>query len=95
MAKTKLERIEALKLKREKIEEQERNLIKEYNNELQKAREKHLQNRGEVLEKLLPETINLTIEQFTAFISKTTVNPFGRGKLTELISEIEPAKSES
>jgi len=85
MVKTKLERIEALKAKREKIEEQERNLIKEYNDELQKAREKHLQTRGEVLEKLLPETVNLTIEQFKTFINKTTANPFGRGKLAEIL----------
>ena len=37
MAKSKLERIEALKAKREKIEEQEKNLIKEYNEELLKS----------------------------------------------------------
>ncbi|MCL1885053.1 MAG: hypothetical protein FWF81_15010 [Defluviitaleaceae bacterium] len=49
------------------------------------ATEKRQRKRGEILEKLAPDTINLTIEEFTTFLNKTTVNQFGRDKLAEVI----------
>jgi len=50
-------------------------------------REKRQKKRGEILEKLIPETVNLTIEQFTTLIYRTTANPFGRDKLAEILKE--------
>jgi hypothetical protein len=50
-------------------------------------REKRQKKRGEILEKLIPETVNLTIEQFTTLINRTTANHFGRDKLAEILKE--------
>jgi len=89
MAKSRTDRIAS-------YDEQIAALQKKRNDELDKqkqeekdAREKRQLKRGEILEKLIPETVNLTIEQFTALINKTTANPFGRDKLAEIIKESE------
>jgi len=80
-------------------DEQIANLQKKRSEELDKQkqeekdeREKRQRKRGEILEKLIPETVTLTVEQFTALLNKTTANPFGRDKLAEIIKEGE-AKS--
>ena len=94
MAKTRLERIKALQLKRQQLEEQEMKLQKAHDEQQRKERDKRLRNRGEILEKILPDTINLTVEQFTTFLNKTTANQFGRDKLAEIIKANE-AKTKS
>jgi len=87
MAKSRTEKIAS-------YDEQIAELQKKRNSELEKQkqeekdeREKRQRKRGEILEKLIPETVNLTIEQFTALLNKTTANPFGRDKLAEIIKE--------
>ena len=68
MAKTKLEKINAIKLKKQWLDEQEKKLQKAHKAQLNKERDKRLRTRGEALEKMLPDTINLTAEQFTTFL---------------------------
>ncbi|MCL2566247.1 MAG: hypothetical protein FWE24_10675 [Defluviitaleaceae bacterium] len=92
MAKSRTEKIAS-------YDEQIANLQKKRSEELDKQkqeekdeREKRQRKRGEILEKLIPETVTLTVEQFTALLNKTTANPFGRDKLAEIIKEGE-AKS--
>ena len=92
MAKSRTEKIAS-------YDEQIAALQKKRNEELDKQkqeekdeREKRQRKRGEILEKLIPETVNLTVEQFTALLNKTTANPFGRDKLAEILkaSEAKP-----
>jgi len=74
------EQIAALQKKRtEELEKQKQ--------EEKDEREKRQRKRGEILEKLIPEIVNLTIEQFTTLLNCTTANPFGRDKLAEIIKE--------
>ena len=94
MAKTRLERIEAIQLKKQQLEEQEKKLQKAHDEQQRKERDKRLRSRGEVLEKILPDTITLTVEQFTAFLNRTTANQFGRDKLAEILKANE-AKTKS
>jgi len=89
MAKSRTEKIAS-------YDEQIANLQKKRTEELDKQkqeekdeREKRQRKRGEILEKLIPETVNLTIEQFTTLLNKTTANPFGRDKLAEILKENE------
>jgi len=89
MAKSRTEKIAS-------YDEQIAALQKKRNEELDKQkqeekdeREKRQRKRGEILEKLIPETVDLTIEQFTALLNKTTANPFGRDKLAEILKESE------
>jgi len=79
------EQIAALQKKRgEELDKQKQ--------EEKNEREKRQRKRGEILEKLIPETVNLTVEQFTTLLNKTTANPFGRDKLAEILkaSEAKP-----
>ncbi|MCL1883446.1 MAG: hypothetical protein FWF81_06830 [Defluviitaleaceae bacterium] len=87
MAKSRTEKIAS-------YDEQIAMLQKRRNEELDKQkqeerdeREKRQRKRGEILEKLIPETVNLTIEQFTTLLNRTTANPFGRDKLAEIIKD--------
>ena len=87
MAKSRTEKIAS-------YDEQIAMLQKKRNEELDKQkqeekdeREKRQRKRGEILEKLIPETVDLTIEQFTTLLNRTTANPFGRDKLAEIIKE--------
>jgi len=87
MAKSRTEKIAS-------YDEQIAMLQKKRNEELDKQkqeekdeREKRQRKRGEILEKMIPETVDLTIEQFTTFLRRSTANPFGRDKLAEIIKE--------
>jgi len=89
MAKSRTERIAS-------YDEQIAKLLEKRDKELEKQkeqekdeREKRQRKRGEILKKLIPETVNLSIEQFTTLINRTTANPFGRDKLAEIIKESE------
>ena len=94
MAKTRTEKIESYDVQIAKLQEQRKKEVEKQKADERKARDKRLRTRGEVLEKMLPETINLTAEQFTAFLNKTTANQFGRDKLAEMIKTNE-AKAKS
>ena len=96
MAKTRTEKIASYDEQIAKLQEQRKDELQKKQQEERKVKEKRQRNRGEAIEKLLPDTINLTAEQFTTFLNKTTANNFGRDKLAEMVKANEAkAKSEA
>ena len=89
MAKSRTEKIASYDEQIAKLQEKRTAELDKQKQEEKDEREKRQRKRGEILEKLIPETINLTVEQFTAFLNKTTANPFGHDKLAEIIKESE------
>jgi len=87
MAKSRTEKIASFDEQIAKLQEKRATELQKQKDEEKDEREKRQRKRGEILEKLIPETVNLTIEQFTALINKTTANPFGRDKLAEVLKE--------
>ena len=89
MAKNRLAKVETLDEQIAKLQEQRKNEMQKHRQEERKEDDKRRRSRGEIIEKLMPDTVNLTIEEFTAFINKTTANTFGRDKLAEIIKASE------
>ena len=85
MAKSRTEKIASYDEQIAKLQDQRREEVQKKQLEERKAKEKRQRNRGEAIEKLLPDTITLTAEQFTTFLNKTTANDFGRSKLAEMV----------
>ena len=80
-------RMESVKSNIEKLKKQKEQLKKEQNAEERKARTRRLCSRAGLLESMLPETIDLTDEQFKSFLEKTVANNFGRDKLKEVTAQ--------
>ena len=89
MAKSRIEKIASYDEQIAKLQEKRTAELEKQKTEEKGEREKRQRKRGEILEELIPETVDLTIEQFTALLNKTTANPFGRDKLAEIIKESE------
>ena len=89
MAKSRSEKIANYDEQIAKLLEKRNTEMEKQKEEEKNEREKRQKKRGEILEKLIPDTVNLTVEQFTALINRTTANPFGRDKLAEIIRESE------
>ena len=85
MVKNRLAKVETLDEQIAKLQEQRKQELQKHRQEERKEQDKRRRTRGEILEKLMPDIVNLTIEEFTAFINKTTANTFGRDKLAEII----------
>jgi hypothetical protein len=94
MSKSRTEKIASYDEQIAKLLEKRNTELEKQKKEEKEATEKRQRKRGELLEKLIPETVNLTIEQFTTLINRTTANPFGRDKLAEILKESE-AKSKA
>ena len=87
MTKSRIEKIASYDEQIAKLQEKRNTELEKQKQEEKDATEKRQRKRGEILEKLIPETVNLTIEQFTTLISKTTANSFGRDKLAEILKD--------
>ena len=87
MAKSRTEKITSYDEQIAKLQEQRKKEVQKQKQDERKERDKRLRIRGEILEKMIPETINLTVEQFTTFLRRSTANTFGRDKLAEIIKE--------
>ena len=70
-----------------KLQEKRNAELEKQKKEEKIEREKRQRSRGEALEKLMPETIELTVEQFATFLRRSTANVFGRDKLAEILRE--------
>ena len=73
-------------------------LIQKQKAEERKARTHRLCNRMGLFEKLLPDTITLTDEQFYTFLEKAVANDYGKRTLATIIkqgAETPPPKSET
>ena len=89
MAKSRTEKIASYDEQIAALQKKRTEELDKQKQEEKDEREKRQRKRGEILEKLIPETVDLTVEQFTALLNKTTANPFGRDKLAEIIKESE------
>jgi hypothetical protein len=87
--KTTTERIELHKEKMEQMQNEMKALMRKHNAEERKKRNHRISTRGAHLEKLLPDTIELSDERFFTFLEKTTANDFGRRILATIIAEQE------
>ena len=85
MAKSKVERIVSIEEQIQQLENQRKRLINEQKEQDRKDRTKRLCSRHGLFEKLLPDSINLTEEQFEAFLRRTVANDHGCRKLAELL----------
>lgn len=85
MAKSRQEKIISYDEQIAKLQEQRKKEMEKHRQEERKEQDKRRRTRGEIIEKLMPDTVSLTIEEFTVFINKTTANTFGRDKLAEIV----------
>ena len=80
----KTERITNIENRIEQLQNQKKTLIQKQRATERKARNHRLFKRAGLLESMLPDTIDLTDEQFEAFLKMTIANDFGRAKLSEI-----------
>ena len=87
MAKTRLEKIAELEEKIVQIRNQQKQERQKHNKEERNARTRRLCSRHGLLEKMLPEIVAATDEQFQAFLEKTVANDFGRRTLANIAAQ--------
>ncbi len=84
MAKTKIEKIASIEEEIKQLENKKKRLIQEQKEQERKDRTNRLCKRMGFIEKLLPDTIPLTEEQFKTFVEQTIATDHsrrtGRGK---------------
>lgn len=85
MTKTKIEKIETIDEQIAKLLAQRSKLEKAQKEEERIAKAKRINERGEHFEIMLPETINLTFEQFKSFLDKTLLMHYSQKILKELL----------
>ena len=82
--RTPAERLERLNKDIEKLETEKQKILDAQKEKDEKARVHRFCKRMGYIEKLLPDIIPLTDEQFETFIKRTTANGYGRGVLDEM-----------
>ena len=87
MPKTRLEKIAAIEAEQSKLETQRKTLLEAHRAQERKDRTRRLCQRGGLLEKMLPDTIPLSDEQFQSFLEKTVANDFGRRTLEKFTAQ--------
>jgi hypothetical protein len=83
--KTLNEKIEIARLESEQKEKELKELLKKKKEEDRKARNHRLCERGGKVEKVLPDLIRLTEDQFEIFVQKTLLTGFAARILKELL----------
>ena len=84
MAKSKVEKMSDIDKQIEDLQNQKKELQKQHNNDERKARTNRLCKRGGIVEKLLPDLIEFTDEQFDIFLEKTLLTPYTRRVIAEI-----------
>ncbi len=84
MAKTKAEKITSIEEEIRQLENRRRQLVQEQKAQERKDRTKRLCKRMGFIEKLLPDTIPLTEEQFKTFVEQTIATDHSRRVLDSL-----------
>lgn len=87
MAKTKLEKIESIEEQIRQLNAQKTKIKQQHNVQERKARNHRLCKRGGFVEKLLPDLITLTEEQFETFINKTLMTDHSKRILGEMAAQ--------
>jgi len=90
MAKSRLEKIESIKIEIAQLENQRKRLLQAEKEQERKDRTKRLCKRAGLLESLLPDTIILTDEQFKIFLEKTIITEHSRRILDGLTARDVP-----
>jgi NCAIR mutase (PurE)-related protein len=89
--KTTAEKIKAAKIEKQQAEERIKKLLQEQKAEERKARNHRLCKRGGLVEKLLPDLVQLTDEQFDTFVEKVLLTSHTNRILAWLVpTEPEP-----
>jgi len=87
IVKTAEEKLAEKNAKIKRLQKQKQAIISRENAKERKARNHRLCRRHGLLEKLMPDIINITDEQFEAFIRTHIRAKHGRGKLAEIIEK--------
>ena len=81
------EKLASLNASIEKLEKQKEEILNAQKEKNEKIRAHRLCERMGLIEKMLPDTIKLTKEQFETFIKRTTVNSYGQDILNKMIAQ--------
>ena len=87
MAKTKIEKIASIEEEIKQLENKKKRLIQEQKEQERKDRTNRLCKRMGLFEKLLPDTIPLTEEQFKTFLEQTVLTEHSRRVLDGLTAQ--------
>ena len=87
MAKTKIEKIASIEEEIKQLENKKKRLIQEQKEQERKDRTNRLCKRMGFIEKLLPDTIPLTEEQFKTFVEQTIATEHSRRVLDGLTAQ--------
>jgi len=87
MAKTKAEKIAGIEEEIRQLENKKKRLMQEQKEQERKDRTNRLCKRMGLFEKLLPDTITLTEEQFKTFLEQTAAAEHGRRLLAEMTAQ--------
>ena len=87
MAKTKIEKIASIEEEIRQLENKKKRLIQEQKEQERKDRTNRLCKRMGFIEKLLPDTIPLTEEQFKTFVEQTIATEHSRRVLEGLTAQ--------
>ena len=86
MRKTTADKIAEKQQERQNLDNELKRLVQQQKDEERKERTDRHIKRGELLEKLLPDTLALTDEQLKAFLETTLLSNFSRKQLDSLTS---------
>ena len=89
-----LEKISKIEGKLAELEEQRKQEVKKAKEEERKATNKRHCKRGLVMEKALPDLINITDEQFDTFVRKALATNHSKNLLAELVKQNEATPPE-
>jgi len=87
MAKTKTEKIAGIEEEIRQLENKKKRLIQEQKEQERRDRTNRLCKRMGLFEKLLPDSITLTEEQFKTFLEQTAAAEHGRRLLGEMTAQ--------
>ena len=87
MARTTADKIAKKREQMQQLQNEERQLVQKLKKEQRAARTRRLCSRHGLFESMLPDTIDLTDEQFKTFLEKTVANDFGRRTLANIATQ--------
>ena len=87
MAKTTAEKIANKDERIQQLLNEKKQLIQKQKADERRTRTSRLCRRHGLLEKYLPDLVNITDEQYEAFVKKATSNNYGRDALAEIIDK--------
>jgi len=87
MAKTRLEKIASYDEEIAKIKAKQKQERTKHNRDVQKARTRRLCSRHGLLESMIPAIIEITDEQYKAFLERAVANDYGKDILAKIIAQ--------